>query len=80
MKRAVGSFGILGKGVGRAKLGAFLGLGTEHGAIEIGSGAFSSVFGDAVELGFLHLFFDIAWEFGFCPGVPRWVEGRFWGL
>ena len=80
MERAVGSFGILGSGVGRAESGAFLGQGTEHGAIEMGSGAFSSVLGEAVDLGFLRLFFDTTWEFGFCPGVPRWVEGRFWGL
>jgi len=80
MERAVASFGILGSGVGRAELRAFLGQVTEHGAIEIGSGAFSAVFGEAVDLDFLRLFFDTAWEFGFCPGVPRWVEGRFWGL
>ena len=81
MERAVGSFGILGSGVGRAESeGVFWEQGTEHGAIEMDSGAFSAVFGEPVELGFLHLFFDAAREFGFCPGVPRWVEGRFWGL
>ena len=81
MERAVGSFGILGTGVGWAESeGVFWEQGTEHGAIEMDSGAFSAVFGGSVELGFLHLFFVRAQKFGFCPGVPRWVEGRFWGL